>query len=501
MRPHRKYLLCFLTIATSAHFTYTDNKVPVWRRKDATGAPTREGQPIGQTKKRPADDGVVKPMGQTNGQSNETIKKRLAESPPPAPEQKRRFVIHRQVLQTVNPTSAEGMRNQKPGNLTTWSKKLKPPWRKLNGSWRAGNDSSSIDPGLIKGIDWTYNKELDDLFMRMLQADEESPWPWNAKKPLIEYNFYGKRESITLGTPLFKKVDEKLFEKAQYQKMKEILTNYNQLFQPWICEEEKPNKERENKLDEFWKIMLDNKVFQIGLNYLADKLNVPRKSDGKNSSKQASIEDLAKELWLTKYSRCNKDCNSKLPKTSSGFKHVILGEETCKNCNNSQCEIENRKEIKYMQGQHQWFTPYIAETEGRLQYYDYYRSHDSWVDLRYGFKWSQSSDEIVRGGSHFQPYNSIAHDMALVTVCALLPSVYSDKKACPFKSRRTEQERWEWYAVSAHLFLNNGESGSSTCLAGAFVLKLDDDQVRKLPEQEIKHSGHGYLLEQEKGKL
>lgn len=51
------------------------------------------------------------------------------------------------------------------------------------------------------GIDWTYNKELDDLFMRMLQADEESPWPWNAKKPLIEYNFYGKRESITLGTP------------------------------------------------------------------------------------------------------------------------------------------------------------------------------------------------------------------------------------------------------------------------------------------------------------
>lgn len=69
--------------------------------------------------------------------------------------------------------------------------------------------------------------------------------------------------------------------------------------------------------------MLDNKVFQIGLNYLADKLNVPRKSDGKNSSKQASIEDLAKELWLTKYSRCNKDCNSKLPKTSSGM-HATL---------------------------------------------------------------------------------------------------------------------------------------------------------------------------------
>ncbi|KAI1691195.1 endoribonuclease xendoU domain-containing protein [Ditylenchus destructor] len=277
--------------------------------------------------------------------------------------------------------------------------------------------------------------------------------------------------------------------------MKEILTKYNQLFQPRICGEEKPNIEREDKLDELWKIMLDNKVFQIGLNYLADKLKVPRKSDGKNLSTQASIEDLAKELWLTKYSRCNKDCNYKLPKTSSGFKQVILGEETCKNCNNFQCAIgENRKEIKYVQGQHQWFSAYIAEIEGRLQYYDHYRSFDSWVDLRYGFKWSHSSDEIVRGGSHFQPYNSIAHDMAQITVCALLPSVHSDRKVCPFKSRRTIQQRWEWYAVSAHLFLNKGQSGSSTCLAGGFVLKLDDNQIRRLPEDEIKNSGHGHLL-------
>ncbi|KAI1716904.1 endoribonuclease xendoU domain-containing protein [Ditylenchus destructor] len=447
MRLHHNFLLCFLTIFTSAHFAYSNrsaqgsnNDVPVWRR--TAGAPTGGEQPIRNGHKK-KEDGVVQLMAQTN----ESPKKRPADSPPKSPDQKRRLGMSRPSSQTVNPTSTQGMPGQKSNNLSKKLPAIQNAWRKLNESWRAsGNNSSSSDPGLIKGIDWTYDKELDDLFMRMLQNDEESPWIWNAEQPLIEYSFDDNKGYIP-GT-LFKKVDQNLLEKEQYKKMKEILMNYNKLFQSWICEEEKPNKDREDKLDELWKIILDNKVFQIGLNYLADKLNVPRKRDNKNPWERKCIEDLAQELWFTKYSRCTKGCNANLPKTSSGFKHAILGEETCKDCNKRQCAVDrNRKTIKYMQGQHQWFSPYIAEIEGRLNYYDHSYSFDSWVDLRLGFKWSQSSDEIVRRNSHFQPYNSIAHDMALITVCALLPSVHGNKqKACPFKSRRTEKQPWEWYA-------------------------------------------------------
>jgi poly(U)-specific endoribonuclease len=232
---------------------------------------------------------------------------------------------------------------------------------------------------------------LQALVDKMWSIDEDKAQPGDI---VLDWGNKVSGSSDTSQNPLFKSVNEKLFDRPVY---KDLITIYNDsLFVPQVCTAEAPMSGlRKAQLDKYLQLLSNTSVFQEAYKYL--------QTQGKGGS---DFQDFYKNtlfpLWFGTYSRC------KGPLGSSGWEHVYSGEWKGE-------EVD---------GQHNWVRYYLLEKAGQINYHGYF-SHENDLIGTFQYKWNSY---LKKEGGFFIS-TSPPFDLAVLTTCVL---VHSGGNACKF---------------------------------------------------------------------
>jgi poly(U)-specific endoribonuclease len=232
---------------------------------------------------------------------------------------------------------------------------------------------------------------LQALVDKMWSIDEDKAQPGDI---VLDWGNKVSGSSDTSQGPLFKSVNEKLFDRPVY---KDLITIYNDsLFVPQVCTAEAPMSGlRKAQLDKYLQLLSNSSVFQEAYKYL--------QAQGKGGS---DFQDFYKNtlfpLWFGTYSRC------KGPLGSSGWEHVYSGEWKGE-------EVD---------GQHNWVRYYLLEKAGQINYHGYF-SHENDLIGTFQYKWNSY---LKKEGGFFIS-TSPPFDFSVLTTCAL---VHSGGNACKF---------------------------------------------------------------------
>ena len=259
--------------------------------------------------------------------------------------------------------------------------------------------------------------DLQAMVDSMWSTDEDKAQPGDV---VLDWGNKVSGNSDASSGPLFKQVNEKLFERPVY---KELITIYNDsLFHPEVCTAEAAMSGlRKAQLDNYLRILTNTSVFQTAYAYLQ-----------KTGHADADFENFYKNtlfpLWYGTYSRC------KGPLGSSGWEHVYSGEWKGK-------EID---------GQHNWVRYYLLEKAGDINYHGYF-SHENDLIGTFQYTWKTYLKE--KGG--FFITTSPSFDFSILTTCVL---AHGNGANCKFN------------VDGNHIIVTSyrQECGAGTCIATAY---------------------------------
>uniref|UniRef100_A0A0N4Z7P3 Endoribonuclease n=1 Tax=Parastrongyloides trichosuri TaxID=131310 RepID=A0A0N4Z7P3_PARTI len=193
---------------------------------------------------------------------------------------------------------------------------------------------------------------------------------------------YGKEEQQE---PLFKYVNESLFEKPVYKVLIEIYNN--SVFKTPVCTKDVAIEGKKKELiDNFINVYTGMPVFKLGYNFLVENNLI---KDDYN----AFIDELY-HFWFGMYSRCHRTHTQ----GSSGWEHVFSGEW--------------KEDI--IDGHHNWIRYYLLQKEGRIKYHGHTKVKGNVTgDIQY--TWDGYLKEV---GGFFMNTSPI-FDFTVFTICSL----------------------------------------------------------------------------------
>uniref|UniRef100_A0A9J2PHF4 Endoribonuclease n=1 Tax=Ascaris lumbricoides TaxID=6252 RepID=A0A9J2PHF4_ASCLU len=263
------------------------------------------------------------------------------------------------------------------------------------------------------------NTALQRLVDDMLHADEDKPYS------KIDWGKQMNGTNDESPNPLIAEVDERIFEKAQYQALIQMYSE--NLFTPNVCDEEQQMQGvKMNAVQNVFDTFTKTPMFNIAFTYLQ---NHGIASDW-NSFRQQLWN-----LWMGTYSRCHQTVQG-----SSGFEHIYCG------------EWKGRE----VDGQHDWVKYYLLQKAGQINYHGYQRHAGASLfvqDLIGSFQYTWNDHLKKLGG--FYLGTSPAFDFSLFTVCALTEP---GSNRCRFKI--------DDYSLSVTTYTQTCDGG--ICLATAY---------------------------------
>jgi poly(U)-specific endoribonuclease len=235
--------------------------------------------------------------------------------------------------------------------------------------------------------------------------------------------------------PLFKSVNEALFERPVYKELMKVYTN--NLFHAPVCIDETMTAFKTAILNGVLDVFANTTVFQKAYAYLVGQ--------GKADADWDTFRPTLFTLWYGTYSRCREEGSV----GSSGFEHVYMGED--KPLHGKEKEVD---------GQHNWMRFYLLEKAGSINYHGY-MTHDKDLIGTFQYTWttngsSGSPDECLKKEGGFFISTSPAFDFAVLTTCAL---VKGDGPNCKFTL--------DGFPMTVTTYTQNC-AASGTCIATAY---------------------------------